>query len=127
MKTIHFSHFHRMKTIHRFFQLFVVVISASAATPLVLAKDTSDTGRTFRSPEEAVNALGIAANDRDTNALAEIFGPGIKDIRSSDPVEVKREVTAFAGQFNVSNCLDRVDDDCPHQRRLVFRYRGRQG
>lgn len=99
-----------MKTIHRFFQLFVVVIVTSTVAPLVFAQDMTGVGRMFKSPEDAVNALGIAANNRDTNALAEIFGPGIKDIRSSDPVEVQREVAAFAERFNASNYLDHVDD-----------------
>lgn len=111
MKTIHSNHFQIMKTIHHLSQSFAVFTLALAAASLVLAQDTSGIGRTFNSPEDAVSALGMAVNYRDTNALAEIFGPGVKDIRSSDPVEVQREVSTFAAQFNESNYLDHIDAD----------------
>ncbi|HEY1791033.1 MAG TPA: DUF2950 domain-containing protein [Verrucomicrobiae bacterium] len=100
-----------MKTIHNLAQLFAFVILTLAAGPIVLAQDIATIGRTYHSPEDAVNALAIAVNYRDTNAIAEIFGPGIKDIRSSDPVEAQREVAAFAKQFNASNYLEHVDDN----------------
>jgi hypothetical protein len=108
MKTIHPKYFDPMKTIHCILQPFAVVILALAIAPLAVAQDI---GKTFKSPQDAVNALGIAVNDRDTNALADIFGSEIKDIRSSDPVENRREVAAFAKQFNESNNLDYVSDD----------------
>jgi hypothetical protein len=111
MKTTHSEYFHFMRNLLCFSQLFTVVISALAAAPWVAGQGTSDIGRTFKTPQDAVNALGVAVNDRDTNALADIFGSDIRDIRSSDPVEVQREVTAFADRFNTSNYLDHIADD----------------
>lgn len=85
----------------------------SGAGSFALAQDTNAaaSGRTFNSPEDAVSALIVAVNNRDTNALADIFGPGIKDVESADPVEGQRELAAFAEGLNASNNLDRIDDD----------------
>lgn len=111
MKTICSNYFHLMKTIHPFFQLFASVILALVFGPPISVQGATAIGRMFKSPEDAVSALGVAVNNRDTNALADIFGPGIKDIRSSDPAESQREVAAFAKQLNASNYLEHIDND----------------
>ena len=98
-----------------FFRALAILTCAilSGTGSFGLAQDTGPAaiGRTFNAPEDAVSALTVAVNHRDTNALADIFGPGIKDIQSSDPVEGQREMAAFAVGLNASNYLDRVDDD----------------
>lgn len=69
------------------------------------------TGKTFTSPEDAVTALATAVSDRVTNALADIFGPGISDIRSPDPVESQNELKEFAAGLSASNYIERVEDN----------------
>ena len=92
--------------------LAVAILFLAFVGPHVLA-DTSNGGvaRAFASPEDAVRALGIAANSRDLHALSDIFGPGFAALRSSDPVEGRREVAAFTERFNESNDLDQVADN----------------
>jgi hypothetical protein len=68
-------------------------------------------GRIFASPEEAVRALSTAVNNRDTNALAAIFGPLIAEIKSPDPVQARNELADFAARFNASNHIAHVKDD----------------
>jgi hypothetical protein len=78
-----------------------VVSEAGAAT----------SGKMFASPEEAVRALTTAVNNRDTNALAAIFGPLIAEIKSPDPVQARNEFADFAARFNASNHIQHVQDD----------------
>jgi Protein of unknown function (DUF2950) len=66
-------------------------------------------GKTFASPEDAVQALKTAASGHDTNALATIFGPEFQDIVSPDPVQAENELTEFAANLNASNYLSHVD------------------
>lgn len=102
-----------MKTNHFNLLYAIAILSLAVATSPALAKDTSNAGvaRTFASPQEAVKALGTAINSRDINALSDIFGPGFAGLRSSDPVEGRREVAAFSERFNQSNDLDQVADN----------------
>ena len=94
-----------------FYALFALVAAVSLSLAPARADDTNVIGRTFSSPEEAVSAMQTAANNHDTNALADIFGPGFADIRTSDPVEGQNELKEFADSFSVSNYLDHVADD----------------
>ena len=66
-------------------------------------------GKTFASPEEAVRALTAAVNQRDTNALAAIFGPAVAELRSPDPVQAQNEIEEFAARLNASNHIERPD------------------
>ncbi len=53
--------------------------------------------RTFASPQEAADALIQAAQENNTAAILEIFGPAGADIATSaDPVQQKNNVEAFA-------------------------------
>jgi len=68
-------------------------------------------GKAFSSPDDAVRALIKAVNNRDTNALAAIFGPAVEEVRSPDPVEAQNEVTEFAEKLNASNHIDHASND----------------
>ena len=103
----------KTKKLNPVYSVFAAAILSLASAGSPVSADTSNTGigRTFASPEDAVRALGIAANSRDLHALSDIFGPGFADLRSSDPVEGRREVAAFTERFNESNDLDQVADN----------------
>lgn len=82
-----------------FFSIGLAVAALSPSRPGVSANKI---GRTFASPEEAVRALSGAANRRDTNALAAIFGPAFNQIISPDPVQWANELAAFAASLDTS-------------------------
>jgi hypothetical protein len=65
-------------------------------------------GRTFHSPDDAVKALKIAVNEKDTNALATIFGPDYNEIESTDPVQAQDELTSVAQRLNEAAQVERV-------------------
>ena len=90
------------------FHVLLVAITLSLASSR--AEDAAVTGRTFTSPEDAVKALSIAVNNRDTNALADIFGPEFKNIRAADPIQGQNELAAFAARFNESHQLLYVNE-----------------
>src|SRR6516162_529319 len=62
----------------------------------LLSQPVAAAPRTFNSPEDAVRALSTAVNTRDINALGDILGPSINDLRSPDPVQARNELTTFA-------------------------------
>ena len=109
MKTNHHS-IYPVNTLARV-SAFLAIAALSLAAAFGKDAGNNSMGRAFSSPEDAVKALGAAANSRDVNALADIFGPGFADLRSSDPVEGRREVAAFTGRFNESNDLNQVADN----------------
>jgi hypothetical protein len=51
--------------------------------------------QTFAAPQEAVNALVVAATNHDTNALHSIFGPAGHDLISPDVVQATEEYQLF--------------------------------
>jgi hypothetical protein len=88
------------------------VLSATALwLALVLSANGASIGKTFASPEDAVGALKKAVNDRDTNALAAIFGPAVEDVESSDPVDAQNELAEFAQKLNASNHIAQASND----------------
>jgi hypothetical protein len=95
---------------------FILFLLGAVASPPISARGATAAGskpalgRTFASPEDAVRALSIAANNHDTSALAAIFGPGYEDIESPDPVEAANELATFAASLNASNHLARLDN-----------------
>ena len=105
------THFNRVYGLNYSFIRISIVLLAAVSLFAVARGASTGTGQTFSSPEDAVNALAVAVAGGDTNALAAIFGPGSKDIRSSDPVEGQREMAAFSAALNTSNHLDYVEDD----------------
>ena len=50
----------------------------------------------FATSDEAIHALTEAAKGKDTNALAEIFGPGAKELMSADPVQASNGLARFS-------------------------------
>jgi hypothetical protein len=50
----------------------------------------------FSSPEDALKALVEAVSAKDKDALAQIFGPSAKDLRSGDEVQAATEFEEFA-------------------------------
>jgi hypothetical protein len=94
----------------RFHHRVLSSLSTAALLWLVttLSVHGATTGKTFATPEEAVNALATAVNHHDTNALAAIFGSGIEELKSADPVQAQHELDEFAEQLNSSNHIDHV-------------------
>src|SRR5712675_2219192 len=102
----------RMKPISRYSKCFnrlflsPVLLVTALWLAAVFSANGAAIGKTFASPEDAVGALKKAVNNRDTNALAAIFGPAIEEVRSPDPVEAQNEVEEFAEKLNASNHIE---------------------
>jgi hypothetical protein len=82
------------------FSLMLALVLSAPATG-----SAADTGRTFATPDEAVAALAAAVNANDTNALREIFGPALADIRNPDRVQAANSLQTFATAFDATNQL----------------------
>jgi len=54
----------------------------------------------FSSSDEAVKALRAAADDKDTNALATIFGPALQGLISADPVQASNGLAVFSRRMS---------------------------
>ena len=104
-----------MKPISRYSKCFnrlflsPVLLVTALWLAAVFSANGAAIGKTFASPEDAVGALKKAVNNRDTNALAAIFGPAIEEVRSPDPVEAQNEVEEFAEKLNASNHIERAE------------------
>jgi hypothetical protein len=75
------------------------------------AANTSTTGRTFATPEEAVAALRVATATADTNALRDVLGPGAEDLENPDRIQATNELESFSTALSETNHLDRVSDN----------------
>jgi hypothetical protein len=65
----------------------------------------------YATPDDAANALIVAAKAGDQNALLTIFGPDAKDLlNSGDPVEDKNAVTGFVSRYDVMHRWRRMPD-----------------
>jgi hypothetical protein len=78
-----------------------LLLSLMLSLSLTLRAD--DGGTRFPTPEAAVAALTAAANAQDTNALRDIFGPVLADIRNPDRVQAANNLAAFAAALDASN------------------------
>jgi hypothetical protein len=68
--------------------------------------------KTFKTPEEASEALIQAAENGDTAALVEIFGPDGTDlVASEDPVQDKNRAAAFAAEARTKTQVLRDPED----------------
>lgn len=67
-------------------------------------------GKSFLSPDDAVRALSAAVKNRDSNALAAIFGPTLSELKSPDQVEAQNELATFDARLNASNHIERADN-----------------
>lgn len=74
------------------------IASLLVASTLFFAWSTSEAASQalFSSPEDALKALVEAVSAKDKAALAQIFGPSTKDLRSGDEVQAAAEFEEFA-------------------------------
>ena len=70
----------------------------------------AETAKTFATPEEAVTALGKAANAQDLTALQAIFGPAWADLQNPDRVQATNECSAFAAALDQTSYLAHDSD-----------------
>jgi len=69
-------------------------------------EDKENTSRTFATPEEAVAALGTAAQKQDVDELRLLFGPEANDLlRSGDDVADRQAREAFVKRYQVKHQL----------------------
>lgn len=86
--------------------LLMLVISLAACS-----KSDKPSLRVFATPDEAANALVTAAKSGNQTALLAIFGPGSKELISSgDPVQDKKNATAFTARYDVMHRWRRMAD-----------------
>src|SRR5881394_3818607 len=110
------TNFH-MKSISRYSKCFKYLLVSPLLSAMALwlagvfCANGAAIGKTFASPEDAVGALKKAVNNRDTNALAAIFGPAVEEVRSPDPVDAQNEVEEFAEKLNASNHIAHASND----------------
>jgi Protein of unknown function (DUF2950) len=65
----------------------------------------------YATPDDAANALIVAAKARDMDALTKIFGPESKDVlNSGDPVQDKNNATAFVDRYDVMHRWSKMED-----------------
>ena len=99
-----------------FHRLAACVASLATGCGLMLALSVpvpvcaADTAQTFSTPEAAVAALAAAVNARDSNALSEVFGPEVADIRNPDRVQAANNLDTFAAALNANQQLDHESD-----------------
>ena len=74
------------------------------------AAGTENSGRRFRSPEEAVTSLQLATAAADTNALRDILGPQGEELQNPDRVQATNELKTFSAALASTNRLMRVSD-----------------
>jgi hypothetical protein len=92
-------------------RLFTVAIVAGFALLLAAAcsqkKQEQDTSLvTFATPEEAVAALGAAAEKHDKDELRRLFGPGTEDLLASgDEVADRNSIDAFVKRFHARHTI----------------------
>jgi hypothetical protein len=67
----------------------------------------AEPAKTFASPEDAVKALGVAANTTNSPAFIVLFGEGNDWLQNPDPVQGARELADFSAAFNATNHLVR--------------------
>ncbi len=67
--------------------------------------------KTFSSPNEAVNALRAAVEAGDQDALAQIFGPDYKSLKTGDKVQDANNTRHFALAMSESCTLERESDN----------------
>ena len=80
------------------------------ATALILFGTTASAQqKLFSTPEEAMQALGAAAQSRDQAALRSIFGPEREKLLSGDAVEDAKGLARFAANFQKFSRLEKVD------------------
>lgn len=77
----------------------------SLALILPLALHAAETGLTFATPGAAVAALESAVSTGNTNALRDIFGPALADIKNPDQIQAASEFAEFTAALEATNRL----------------------
>ena len=90
------------------FPVLPMVLTCALCVAPTMCTNAVTVGKTFASPNDAVNALAAAVDNRDTNALANIFGPGYKEIRSTDPVQAQNELATVAEKLREGTRIEQV-------------------
>ena len=85
----------------------MTLIAALAAQ----AADTSNTGRKFTTPEEAVAALQAATTTADTNAIRDVLGAASEDLLNPDRIQATNELATFSAALARTNHLLRASDN----------------
>ncbi len=67
--------------------------------------------RSFDSPDEALQALQKACEAKDKDALREIFGPAITELKSGDDTQDARDLENFARRLAAASRLVAKNDD----------------
>jgi hypothetical protein len=97
----------------------LAVASALMSTPAALATDEPVRQKTFKTPEEASEALILAAENADLPAMTEILGPdGIDLVATVDSVHDKNQAAEFAAVAREKTRVVR-DPDNPKVATLV--------
>jgi hypothetical protein len=79
------------------------LVSALAATACFLACLTlarAEQEERFATSKDAIDAFAKAALDKDTNALGVIFGPGLRELISADPVQASNGLAHLASRIS---------------------------
>jgi hypothetical protein len=97
----------------------ILSVGALAALTLALLPAQSPTGQpTFATPEEAIHAVGDAAEHNDTAAMLKLFGPAGKDlVQPADDAGAREERANFAKMLHQKVHLER---DATNPNRVTF-------
>jgi protein-disulfide isomerase len=76
-----------------FKNIFLMAVGLGLALPVCVSARPE---QVFSSPNDAVNALVLAATNHDTNALHLIFGPAGHELISPDVIQATEEYQLFA-------------------------------
>ncbi len=87
--------------------LVVVALSLGLPTKSVGAEQR----RNFATPEKAVEALAVAANAKDRQALRTLFGLDTDELVATDQVQAANELSDFTAAFNQTNRVVRESDN----------------
>jgi hypothetical protein len=96
-------------TLTSIFRLKLIIACAVVVAVSGTVKVTGQ--QLYSSPEEAVKALAQATKAKDQNGLTKIFGPGIRDFVSGDPVADAAQMEEFAAKISKATKLERATDD----------------
>jgi hypothetical protein len=83
--------------------VFVLAFGSAAIVP-------AQSQQLFASPENAVKALKTATKAGDKEAMTAIFGPGIRNFVSGDPISDQNSIAMFAADIGESSKLERIND-----------------
>jgi hypothetical protein len=89
------------------------MLACAAVEMLIIpsAKSGNVAGKLFPSPQAAITELGAATAVPDTNALKQIFGPGIAALENADRVQATNDLSTFHEALLETNHLVRVADN----------------